>query len=176
MTPTLRAAALAALLLPSGPALAADGATGSFRHDKVTVKPVDSFAFRTPVNGTPLTVVVVSDVKLDLRVGGLSEMTFHGPNGELIPNQDVYLELIPNEKIVFTSAFQADWEPRPQTDIPTDFIFVAKVLFERLPNGGTRYTARVMHWTKEACEKHKAMGFEQGWTIAFDQLLETVGQ
>ena len=35
-------------------------------------------------------------------------MIFHGPNGESFPNKGVYLELIPNEKIVFTSAFQAD--------------------------------------------------------------------
>jgi len=118
----------------------------------------------------------VSDVKLDLRPGGLSEMVFHGPNGESFPNKDVYLELIPNEKIVFTSAFEGDWEPRPTTGIETDFMFVAKVLFEPLPNGGTRYTARVVHWTKEACDKHKAMGFEQGWGIAFDQLVELVGK
>ena len=117
----------------------------------------------------------VSDVKLDLRPGGTSEMIFHGPNGESFPNKGVYLELIPNDKIVFTSAFQADWEPLPQTDIATDFMFVGKVLFEPLPNGGTRYTARVVHWTKDACEKHKAMGFEQGWGIAFDQLVELVG-
>jgi uncharacterized protein YndB with AHSA1/START domain len=118
----------------------------------------------------------VSDVKLDLRPGGTSEMIFHGPNGESFPNKGVYLELVPNEKIVFTSAFQADWEPVPQTDVATDFMFVGKVLFEPLPNGGTRYTARVVHWTKEACKKHKAMGFEQGWGIAFDQLVELVGK
>jgi len=118
----------------------------------------------------------VSGVKLALRPGGTSEMTFHGPNGESIPNTDVYLELVPNEKIVFTSAFQAGWEPRPQSDIPTDFMFVGTVRFEKLPNGGTRYTARVVHWTKEACERHRAMGFEQGWGIAFDQLVDLVGK
>jgi uncharacterized protein YndB with AHSA1/START domain len=114
----------------------------------------------------------VSDVKLDLRAGGTSEMMFHGPNGESFPNVGVYLELIPNEKIVFTDAFHGGWMPNADAM----FMFVGIVEFEALPNGGTRYTARVRHWTRDGCEKHKAMGFEQGWGIAFDQLVELVGQ
>ncbi len=111
----------------------------------------------------------VSDVKLDLRAGGSSEMIFHGPNGETSPNQGMYLEVIPNEKLVFTDAFTAGWQPNE------NFMFVGILTFEPLPNGGTRYTARARHWTKEAMEKHAAMGFEAGWSKAFDQLVELVG-
>ena len=50
-------------------------------------------------------------------------------------------------------------------------MFVAILPFEALPNGGTRYTVRARHWSKEACEKHAAMGFEKGWVIAFDQFV-----
>jgi uncharacterized protein YndB with AHSA1/START domain len=108
----------------------------------------------------------VSDVKLDVRPGGGSEMNFNGPNGEKFANKGLYLEIIPNQKIVFTDAFHAGWEPNP------NFMFVGIVTFDPLPNGGTRYTARVRHWSKEACEQHAKMGFEQGWSIAFDQLVE----
>jgi uncharacterized protein YndB with AHSA1/START domain len=111
----------------------------------------------------------VSDVKLDVRVGGGSEMIFNGPNGEKFPNNGVFLEIVPNERLVFTDAFHADWQPNPH------FMFVAIITFDALPNGGTRYTARARHWTKEACEKHAKMGFEQGWSIVFDQLVELVG-
>ena len=114
----------------------------------------------------------VSDVKLDLRPGGSSEMIFHGPNGETFPNKGMYLEIIPNEKLVFTDAFTGDWEWEPNPN----FMFVAIVTFEKLPNGGTRYTARVRHQTKESCEKHAAMGFADGWNMAFDQLVELVGK
>ena len=111
----------------------------------------------------------VSDVKLDLRAGGSSAMIFHGPNGEQFPNQGLYLEVVPNEKLVFTDAFTDGWQPNP------NFMFVAILTFETLPDGGTRYTARARHWTKEAMEKHAAMGFEAGWNTAFDQLVKLVG-
>ena len=111
----------------------------------------------------------VSDVKLDLRAGGGSEMIFHGPNGETFPNKGIYLEIVPNEKLVFTDAFTSDWQPNP------NFMFVAILTFEKLPNGGTRYTARARHWAREAMEKHAAMGFEGGWNKVFDQLVELVG-
>jgi uncharacterized protein YndB with AHSA1/START domain len=110
----------------------------------------------------------VSDVKLDVRAGGGSEMLFNGPGGERFLNRGLFLEVVPNEKLVFTDAFVAGWEPNPNS------MFVAIVTFEKLPSGGTRYTARVRHWSKEASEKHAAMGFQQGWSAAFDQLVELV--
>lgn len=108
----------------------------------------------------------VTDVELDVRPGGFNRMTMCGPDGERFPNQGVYLEVVPDEKIVFTDAYFANWEPNP------NLFFTAIVTFETLPNGKTRYTARAMHWTKENCEKHAAMGFHDGWGKAFDQLVE----
>ncbi len=111
----------------------------------------------------------VSDVKMDLRPGGVGEKTFNGPDGEIFTNKGVYLEIIPNEKLVFTDVFTGDWQPNP------DFMFVTIITLEPLPEGGTRYTARVRHWTQEAMDKHAAMGFHEGWNKAFDQLVELVG-
>lgn len=111
----------------------------------------------------------VTGVELDVRPGGSSRMTMCGPDGERFPNHGVYLEVVPNEKLVFTDAYFANWEPNPNS------FFTAIVTFENLPNGNTLYTARVKHWTKEACEKHAAMGFMDGWGKAFDQLVELVG-
>lgn len=108
----------------------------------------------------------VSDVELDVRPGGASRMTICGPDGERVPNQGVYLEVVPNEKLVFTDAYFANWEPNPEPFI------TGIITFEALPGGGTRYTARARHWTREACERHAAMGFHEGWAKAFDQLVE----
>jgi uncharacterized protein YndB with AHSA1/START domain len=111
----------------------------------------------------------VKDVKLDLRPGGFSSMLICGPNGEEMPNRGVYLEIIPNRKIVFTDAYTEGWEPNP------NFMFTGIVTFDPLPNGGALYTARGRHWTKEAAENHRQMGFYEGWGAAFDQLVELMG-
>jgi uncharacterized protein YndB with AHSA1/START domain len=108
----------------------------------------------------------VTDVEVDVRVGGAFRMTICGPDEERFPNTGVYLEIIPNRKLIFTDAFTADWEPNPQK------MFVGILTFEELPGGGTRYTAKARHWTREACENHEAMGFTEGWNKAFDQLVE----
>jgi len=104
--------------------------------------------------------------EIDLRVGGTCKTTMRSPEGEEFPNEGIYLEIVPNEKLVFTDGYRAGWEPNPEP------FFTAVITFEALPNSGTRYTARVMHWTKEACEKHAVMGFQEGWSKAFDQLVE----
>lgn len=104
--------------------------------------------------------------EIDLRVGGTCKTTMRSPEGEEFPNVGVYLEIVPNEKLVFTDGYGAGWEPNPEP------FFTAVLTFEALPNGGTRYTARAMHWTKEACERHATMGFQEGWAKAFDQLVE----
>ena len=51
-------------------------------------------------------------VAMDLRAGGRSALTMYGPNGEVMPNEGVYLEVVPHEKIVFTDAFRAGWIPQ----------------------------------------------------------------
>lgn len=108
--------------------------------------------------------------EMDLRPGGTCKTTMRSPEGEEFPNVGLFLEIVPNEKLVFTDGYLAGWEPNANP------FFTAIVTFETLPSGQTRYTARAMHWTKEACEKHAAMGFMEGWGKAFDQLVELMSQ
>lgn len=107
----------------------------------------------------------------ELRAGGRSSIEMEGPNGEKHPGEGVYLEVVPNEKIVFTNAFTAGWQPKTGMDSECDFLMVAIVEFER-EGSGTRYTARVRHWNEEARKAHEAMGFEEGWGICAAQLAE----
>ena len=104
--------------------------------------------------------------QMDLRVGGTCRTTMRSPEGQEFPNVGVFLEIVPNEKLVFTDAYLGDWQPNP------DHFFTAILTFETLPNGKTRYTARARHWSEEAKQKHEAMGFVDGWNKAFDQLVE----
>ena len=101
-------------------------------------------------------------VEMDLRAGGRSRIVMQAPDGTEMPNEGVFLEVEPNRRIVFTNAFTAGW-------VPQDPFMVVLVTFE--PEGhGTRYTARVRHWSEDAKARHEAMGFDQGWGIVLGQL------
>jgi len=104
------------------------------------------------------------EVVTELRPGGASKIVMEGPDGTQFPNHGVYLEIVPNEKIVFTDAYTAGWEPSAEP------FFTGIITFEDLGKGLTRYTAVARHWTLENKAKHEAMGFHQGWGAAADQL------
>jgi len=110
----------------------------------------------------------VSHAELDVRTGGSSVIVMTGPNGEVVDNRGVYLEVVPNEKIVFTDAFKTAW-------IPSEKPFMTGiVLLEPLGDGKTKYTAMARHWTEEDKKTHEAMGFHEGWGAATDQLAALV--
>ena len=101
--------------------------------------------------------------RLHPRVGGAFETTFD-VDGTEMQNNGVYLELIPNEKLVFTDAYTEGWKPAPEP------FMTAIVTFEDLTDGRTKYTAIARHRTSETAEQHKAMGFYEGWGTVVDQL------
>jgi uncharacterized protein YndB with AHSA1/START domain len=108
----------------------------------------------------PLTTPVA---ELDVRPGGANLIVMKFPDGQEMPNRGVYLEVVPNERLVFTDAFVRAWEPSEQP------FFTCILTFED-EGGKTRYTARARHWSVEACERHNAMGFHTGWGQCADQL------
>ena len=109
----------------------------------------------------PLTTPVA---ELDVRPGGGNLIVMKMPDGTEMPNRGQYLEVIPNQKLVFTDAFLGGWVPSAKP-------FMTVVLtFEDLGAGRTRYTARVLHWTDEDRATHEAMGFHTGWGQCADQL------
>jgi len=102
-------------------------------------------------------------VEVDVRPGGASHMIFRGPDGEEYPNRGVYLEVVPGERLVFTDAYSGGWMPSPKP-------FMTAIISFADEEGGTRYTARVRHWSAEDRARHEDMGFHDGWGRAADQL------
>jgi uncharacterized protein YndB with AHSA1/START domain len=103
-------------------------------------------------------------VELDVRAGGANLVVMCGPDGTEFPNRGVYLEVVPNERLVFTDAYTQAWEPSEKP-------FMTVVLtFADAGGGKTNYTARVRHWTVADREAHEKMGFHPGWAKATDQL------
>ena len=76
-----------------------------------------------------------------------------------------FLEVIENERIVFTDVLQGGWRPNEES------FFSAIITLEEHPEG-TSYTATAMHKNGEDCQKHAEMGFMDGWGTAIGQLEE----
>lgn len=105
----------------------------------------------------------IASAEVDVRPGGSSLIVMRDPEGNEYPNRGVYLEVVENERLVFTDAYTRAWEPSEKP------FFTAIVTFED-EDGKTRYTARARHWTAEDREAHEKMGFHEGWGQCADQL------
>jgi uncharacterized protein YndB with AHSA1/START domain len=105
--------------------------------------------------------------KLEWRPGGAFHLMMRGPDGEADCQGEesvggVLLEFVPERRFVFTDAFSACWQPQTP--------FLVGIFEIEAEGSGTRYRATARHWTAEAMEEHRKMGFEQGWTAVADQL------
>jgi len=104
----------------------------------------------------------------DVRPGGTSLVVMRSPDGQDMPCPGVYLEIVKNERLVFTNAYAKAWEPA-ETSAP--FLMTVILTFED-EGGQTRYTALVRHWTAADRETHEQMGFYKGWGQCTDQLAD----
>ena len=104
--------------------------------------------------------------QLDLRPGGgfVTRMREEGAT-DFQPHVDgCFLEAIPNERLVFTTVLTEGWQPvDPWLALTAILTFEAK-------DGGTLYSARVLHKSPEDSAKHREMGFHEGWGTAIGQL------
>ena len=104
----------------------------------------------------------VEIVEQDRRPAGRCSMTMYGPEGEVVPNEGIFLAWDEGRRFVITDAVTGDMEPAGPFMIG---------IWEIEPEGrGTRYTGRARHWTDEAMRQHVEMGFEPGWGACADQL------
>jgi uncharacterized protein YndB with AHSA1/START domain len=108
----------------------------------------------------PCTVPVA---ETDVRPGGTSLIVMRVPDGKEMPCHGVYLEVVKDERLVFTDAYTKAWYPSAKP-------FMTVIITFEDEADGTRYTARVRHWTAEDKATHEKMGFHQGWALCTDQL------
>ena len=116
--------------------------------------------------------------EIDLRPGGLFHTVMQSPEGQQFPNNGCYLEIIKNEKLVWTNALESGFRPAKQPESNPDlecaeFLMTATIMLE--PHAkGTKYSAHVMHAHKEARIAHEKMGFKEGWGTCLDQLVAMI--
>lgn len=106
----------------------------------------------------------ISECEIDLRPGGQFYTVMQSPEGQSFPNMGCYLEIVPNEKLVFTNALTPGYRPSEQP------FFTAIVTLEPTATG-TRYTAIAKHKDQAGRQQHEEMGFLEGWGQTLDQLV-----
>jgi uncharacterized protein YndB with AHSA1/START domain len=100
----------------------------------------------------------------DLRPGGAFHTFMKGPDGGISDNPGSFLDVVPQQRLVFTSMLVAGWRPN------TPWMPFTAVITMADESGGTRYVATVMHPDQATSDKHEAMGFHEGWGTCIEQL------
>jgi len=101
-------------------------------------------------------------VHWDRRPGGRADTVMYGPDGEVMPQNGIFLDWQEGRRFAMTDAVTGDCEPAGP--------FMIGIWEIEAEGGQTRYTARARHWTEEAKAQHETMGFQQGWEAAAAQL------
>ena len=107
--------------------------------------------------------------EIDLRPGGIFRTVMRSPEGEESDGTGCYLEVVPGERLVWTSSLGPGY--RPQVTDPEELQMTA--IIELRPNGsrGTHYRAIAIHRDPDSRQRHDEMGFTDGWGAALDQLV-----
>ena len=116
----------------------------------------------------------IVECQIDLRVGGRFHFVMQSPEGVNTPHTGCYLEVIPNERIIWTMALKPGFRPAPwptPDDETCGALTFTCVITLEAKGGGTKYTARAMHGDPKATKKHEEMGFYEGWGTTFDQMV-----
>ena len=106
----------------------------------------------------------VSECDIDLRPGGQFHTVMQSPEGQSFPDMGCYLEIVPNEKLVFTNALAPGYRPSEQP-------FFTAILTLEPTATGTKYTAVAKHKDGAGRQQHEEMGFHEGWGQVLEQLV-----
>ena len=109
----------------------------------------------------------IADCSVDLRPGGAMAMTMRSPEGEEFPSVGCYLEVVPNERLVWTESMDPGFRPKT-IDMP----LTAMLELQPTASGGTLYRAVALHQDPAGVKQHEEMGFNEGWSAALDQLID----
>lgn len=109
----------------------------------------------------------VARTELDLRPGGKFSIDITTPDGREHPNLGCVLEVVPMERLIWTSMLFPNYRPAVFDDIP-----ITAIMTMEAAGTGTRYVFTALHRDAADFEKNKTNGFYEGTKIAVNQFVE----
>ncbi|HEX6537370.1 MAG TPA: SRPBCC domain-containing protein [Gemmatimonadaceae bacterium] len=111
----------------------------------------------------------VSACEMDVRPGGIFSIDIALPDGREVPNLGCFVEVVPMERLVWTSMLFPGYRPAVFDDIPITAIITMESV-----GTGTRYVFTALHRDEADFERDKASGWQQGTEIAIEQFVAHV--
>lgn len=111
----------------------------------------------------------VSHAELDLRPGGIIRIDIAVGDGPDSPNLGCVLEVVPLQRLVWTSMLFPGYRPAVFDDIP-----ITAIMQMASDGSGTRYVFTALHRNETDFQTNRESGFYQGTEIAIDQFVAHV--
>lgn len=111
----------------------------------------------------------VARAEMDVRPGGIFSIDIATADGQEFPNLGCFLDVVPLQRLAWTSMLFPGYRPAVFDDIPITAIVTMEAV-----GSGTRYVFTALHRDEADLEKNKASGFSQGTEIAVDQFVAHV--
>ena len=111
----------------------------------------------------------VSRAEMDVRPGGIFSIDIAGTDGQVFPNLGCFLDVVPMERLVWTSMLFPGYRPAFFDDIP-----ITGIMEIESAGTGTRYVFTALHRDEADLEKNKTSGWQEGTEIALDQFVAHV--
>ena len=111
----------------------------------------------------------VARTEMDVRPGGIFSIDIATADGQEFPNLGCFLDVVPMERLAWTSMLFSGYRSAVFDDIPITAIVTMKTV-----GTGTRYVFTALHRDEADLENNKTSGFYEGTEIAVDQFVAHV--
>jgi len=108
----------------------------------------------------------VARAEMDVRPGGIFSIDIAVGDGPDSPNLGCFLDVVPMERLAWTSMLFPGYRPAVFDDIP-----ITAIVTMEAEGTGTRYVFTALHRNEADLETNKASGFYEGTEIAIDQFV-----
>ena len=111
----------------------------------------------------------VAHCEMDVRPGGIFRIDIAVAEGQVVPNLGCFLDVVPMERLVWTSMLFPDYRPAVFDDIP-----ITAIVSMDTVGTGTRYVFTALHRDEADFATNRTSGFYEGTEIAVDQFVAHV--